>query len=125
MPIDGARTLSVLALAVLGGCAGGQPREPEPAPQTQQSLLPGTVGVVVRGEAAGLVVAAVREDTHGVRAGDVVVSYNGMAVTSAREFNRLVADSPPGSVAELELVRAGVTHRVRLPVRQLDTTPRG
>jgi S1-C subfamily serine protease len=115
----------LLVLAALGACAGTQPQHPEPAPGEQESLLPGTVGVVVRDDAAGPVVIAVRAGISAVREGDVVLSYNGIPVASGREFNRLVADSPPGSVAQLELRRAGATHRVRLPVRQLELTPRG
>jgi S1-C subfamily serine protease len=117
----------LLVLAALGACAGAgmQPQHPEPAPRAQESLLPGSIGVVVRGDAAGPVVIAVRAGIRAVREGDVVLSYNGIPVSSGREFNRLVADTRPGSVAELELRRAGATHRVRLPVRQLELTPRG
>jgi hypothetical protein len=117
----------LLVLAALGACsgAGTQPQHPEPAPREQESLLPGTVGVVVRDDAVGPVVIAVRAGISAVREGDVVLSYNGIPVASGREFNRLVADTRPGSVAELELRRAGATHRVRLPVRQLELTPRG
>lgn len=113
------RILLLAACLLAGACA------PQEATQAQDSLLPGTIGVLVRNHAGGVVVAAVRPGAEGVRAGDVVVRYNDTPVGSAREFNRLVVDSPPGSVAELELVRAGVTHRVQLPVRQLDTMPRG
>lgn len=118
----------LLVLAALGACsgAGTQPQHPEPTQRWEhESLLPGTIGVVVRDDAAGLVVIAVRAGISAVREGDIVLSYKGIPVSSGREFNRLVADTRPGSVAELELRRAGATHRVRLPVRQLELTPRG
>ena len=118
------RVPALLVLSLLGACASLD-AEPQPAPGGLERLLPGTIGIVVRGGPEGLVVVAVRDSASAVREGDLVVRYNDVPVGSAREFNRLVVDSRPGSVAELELVRAGVTHRVQLPVRQLDTTPRG
>ncbi|HEX6321217.1 MAG TPA: PDZ domain-containing protein [Burkholderiales bacterium] len=116
---------NLLLAACLLAVACASERDPQPVGAAEESMLPGTIGVVVRGEPAGLVVVAVREGTRAVREGDIVLRYNATPVASVREFNRLVADSRPGSIAELELRRAGVTHRVRLPVRQLDTTPRG
>ena len=114
---------ALLAVLLLGACASPDAEPPQPG--GLERLLPGTIGVFVHGEPEGLVVVAVRDSAGAVRKGDVVVRYNDTPVGSAREFNRLVVDSRPGSIAELELVRAGVTHRVQLPVRQLDTTPRG
>ena len=118
------RVPALLVVSLLGACASPD-AEPQPPPGGLERLLPGTIGVVVRGQPEGLVVVAVRDNASAVRKGDLVVRYNDVPVGSVREFNRLVVDSRPGSLAELELVRAGVTHRVQLPVRQLDTTPRG
>jgi serine protease Do len=81
--------------------------------------------VVVRNTPAGPVVAGVRKNVEGVREGDIVLRFNGAPVRTAREFNRYVADSRPGSTAELEVRRDGVVRRVALWVRQLDVMPRG
>ena len=108
----------VAACVLLPACAT------QVMPPPQDSPLPGTIGVLVQPSAAGVVVAAVREGIWALRKGDLVVRYEGVAVTSVREFNRLVLDSRPGSMASLELVRDGARRWVELPVRQLDTMPR-
>lgn len=112
------KTFSLAACALLAACAT------EIAPPVQDSPLPGTIGVVVQDSAAGVVVAAVRKDIWALRKGDVVLRYEGVEVTSVREFNRLVLESRPGTMASLELVRQGSRRWVELPVRQLDTMPR-
>jgi serine protease Do len=43
----------------------------------------------------------------GLRPGDVIVSFNGRPAIEQSEFARAVADAPVGSVAKLEVVRAG------------------
>lgn len=96
--------------------------------ERHESVVPGTIGVAVREENAKVVVAAVGRAgpaaQSGVRVGDVVVRYNGEEVRGARHFYRLVVDSPPGSVARLELVREGTRRFVEVPVEQLDVMPR-
>jgi len=54
----------------------------------------------------------------------VVVRFNGKAVANPRHFYQLVFDSPPGSVARLELLRDGTQHLLEVPVEQLDLLPR-
>jgi S1-C subfamily serine protease len=116
---------SLVLLLVLAACVGGH-TDPELRPHA--GLLPGSIGVAVKRDTAGVVVAAVKKDggadTAGMRAGDVVLRYNGASVSSLREFNRLVIDSPPGSTARVELLRDGKVHQVEVPVRELDTMPR-
>ena len=53
-----------------------------------------------------------------------MLTCNGEAVTIARQFKRLVVDSPPGSEVRLELLRAGTVRTLDVPVEQLDLTPR-
>jgi S1-C subfamily serine protease len=107
----------LLAVAAGAGCASA------PA---EDSLLPGTIGVAVVRQNDALVVAAVRPGSAAasrVRVGDVVRSYNGVAVASEREFNRLVLDSSPGTRARLEVARDGALHSIELPVNEIDLEP--
>jgi S1-C subfamily serine protease len=92
----------------------------------QDSVVPGTIGVSVRAERSGVVVAAVGDTAarSGMRAGDIVLRYNGEAVSSPRQFYRLVIDSPPGSTARVEVMRDGAVRTLEVPVRELDLMPR-
>jgi len=108
-------------LTAAAGCAT--------APPADDSVVPGTIGIAVAGGPRGVVVTAVRKDSPaaaaGVRVGDVVLSYNGAAVTSWRLFERLVLDSRPGSVARMELRRdTGQRFFIELPVEELTTSLR-
>ena len=116
-------------LAALAGCAqpeaAAPPVEPVPA---EDSLLPGTIGIIVRPDPSGVIVSALGPRgpaaRSGVRVGDVVVRYNGEPISSPRQFYRLMVDSRPGSVAQLLLRREGAVHTLEVPVEQLDTMPR-
>jgi len=122
----------VLAIGVLAvtGCVspdappGAQDRQPAPA----ESVVSGTIGIVVESKSAGVVVAAVGRDSPaaaaGLRVGDVVLRYNGVSVADSRQFYTLMLDSAPGSTARVELLRDGRMHRVEVPVEQVDTAPR-
>lgn len=114
-----------LCAAAAVGCA----MQAEPyAPQREESVVPGSIGVLVRRERSGVAVIAVRKDSPaaaaGLRVGDIIVRYNGEAVVDPRQFNRLVIASSPGSVARLELMRDGSPHYLEVPVEQLVTMPR-
>lgn len=113
-------------LAALAACA--QPPVPQVDALQGDSVVPGTIGVVVRDEQSRVVVAAVKQNSpaaqRGLEVGDVVVSCNGEAVASVRQFNRLVLDSAPGSLVRLQVLRAGAVRTLEVPVEQLDITPR-
>ena len=117
---------SAFFLLLLAACAP-QP-QPESAAPAVESLLPGSIGLLAARQAKGLVVTALKKDgaaaAAGVRAGDVVLRYNGAPVSNVREFNRLVLESRPGTTARVDLSRDGDLHRVEVPVRELDTMPR-
>jgi S1-C subfamily serine protease len=122
------RLPAVLAVLALAATACAQP----PAPSVMadvDSVVPGTIGVVVRSERSAVVVADVGEGSSGarsgVRVGDVVLRFNGEPVTAPRHFYRLVVDSRPGSAARLDLLRDGARLAIDVPVRELDTMPRG
>jgi S1-C subfamily serine protease len=115
----------LLVCAMAAGCvAAGRPD----APALEETLIPSTIGVIVRRVPVGLVIAAVGNDspaaTAGLRVGDLVVNYNGIPVAEVRQFNRLVLQSAAGTVARLEVVRDGATRRFDVPVEQVDTTLR-
>jgi S1-C subfamily serine protease len=118
---------SLLLCAFAASCASHEP--PSVSEPTPDSVVPGTIGVVVAPAPAGVVVAAMAADgpaaAAGMRVGDVVQRYNGVSVLDTRQFYRLVLDSAPGSRAELELLRDGSVVRIAVPVRETDTASRG
>jgi serine protease Do len=63
------------------------------------------------GEARGAEVARVEEggpaDDAGIRAGDVLLSYNGETIVGAQQVGRLVAETPVGRKVKIEYWRAG------------------
>jgi S1-C subfamily serine protease len=119
------RAAALVWIALAGGCA--TPASIPASNPASASLLPGTIGVLVRAAEAGVTVSTVAHAgaTAGVRVGDVVLRYNGIDVSSERQFYRLVLGSAPGSVAGLELLREGRVERLRVPVLSIDTAPRG
>jgi S1-C subfamily serine protease len=116
----------LLLAAALAACAQVPAQPPLPVQEPPDSVVPGTIGVLVRQESSNVVVADVARGSaaSGVRVGDVVLRYNCEAVVSPRQFYRLVVDSAPGSVARLEVVREGAVRTLEVPVRELDTMPR-
>jgi S1-C subfamily serine protease len=104
---------------LLGGCA----QAPIAQAPAGEGVVPGTIGVAVREQDKQIVVTAVSRGNP-LRVGDVILRYNGEAVTSARQFYRLVVDSRPGSRARLDIARGETTHAVEVPVVELDTVPR-
>jgi serine protease Do len=63
------------------------------------------------GEPRGVEVMRVEDggpaDEAGIRAGDVLLSYNGETITGAQQVGRLVAETPVGRKVKLEYWRAG------------------
>ena len=114
---------SVLLVAALAACAPA----PVSAPAPRESVVPGTIGVVVREVEARVVIAVVGKGSpaaqSGVRVGDVVMRFNGEAVANPRQFYRLLFDSRPGSVARLQVLRDGMPRTLEVPVVQLDLLP--
>jgi S1-C subfamily serine protease len=116
--------VGVLLVAAVAACAQAQVSAPVP----QDSIVPGTIGVVVREVESRVVIAAVGEGSpaaqSGLRVGDVVVRFNGQPVGNSRQFYRMVVDAPPGSVARLDVLRDGTPRVLEVPVEQLDLLPR-
>ncbi|WP_373089643.1 DegQ family serine endoprotease [Sneathiella sp.] len=72
----------------------------------------------------GVLVAGVPEDgpafKSGVKAGDVILNFNGEKVTEPRELSRLVADSKVGSEVTVELWRNGKKMDVKVTLGELE-----
>lgn len=117
----------VVAVASLGAQSRGafefdQGRQVEPRMRTERPnvmMLDGRgsqLGVMVsdvdaKAAASGVKVDEVNEDSPaekaGIKAGDVVVEYDGERVRSARQFTRLVQETPEGRTVAIGLLRDG------------------
>lgn len=121
------RYASVFFLLLITACAAGGGGAPPTPPQTDgyDSPLPATIGVAVATQGADVVVTAVRPDgaaaRAGVRSGDLIQRCNGEPVKSAREFERRVLESRPGSVMRLEIGRDAGSRTLELPVEEIAT----
>ncbi len=69
------------------------------------------IGVTIRDGGDGVAIGDVRAGTPaeraGFKAGDVVVSFDGEAVRSARQLQRLVEETPPGKAVSAVVTRDG------------------
>ncbi len=52
----------------------------------------------------------------GVRPGDIIVAFNGQAVTEDSQLRKLLADAPIGSTAVLDILREGRKVQLRVPI---------
>jgi serine protease Do len=126
--VGGALLATLAATALLmTSTAAAQQRDRDRAPSGAWDLAlegPGsTIGVTVRdqpGDAPGIVIDNVREGTPatraGLQAGDVIVEFDGERTRSARQFTRLVRETPPGRSVKMTVMRDGSK-------RILDVTP--
>jgi serine protease Do len=120
----------VAALAAPAVWAQGQGRVVRPGIDPFLLQAPGSeVGVSVRelrgdevsaSRSEGVFVEDVRADSPasraGLRAGDIVVEFDGERVRSVRQFTRLVRETPPGRAVKATVVRGGSR-------QTLDVTP--
>jgi serine protease Do len=90
---------SALMLAGSGSAIGVSARDIEPSERERLQVQ------------GGALVEEVRPDTPaaqaGLQASDVVVEFDGERVRSARQFSRLVQETPPGRPVEMRVVREG------------------
>lgn len=126
MSLSSCRALLLCAFAA--ACASQEPPPPSAAAPLPESVVPGTIGIVVTPASAGVIVAALAASgpaaAAGMRVGDVVQRYNGIPVVDTRQFYRLMLDSLPGSRVEVELLRDGTVLRIAVPVEEIETTSR-
>ena len=73
--------------------------------------LPAERGVICRE-----VVADAPAESAGLLADDVIIDFNGTRVESARQLQRLVAETPVGRTVTLEVIRAGETRQLEATV---------
>jgi Do/DeqQ family serine protease len=70
--------------------------------------------------AAGVLVQAMRRDAAayeaGMRPGDVIVAFNGTAITDGGQLSRLISDARIGSTAALTVVREGRRIDLKIPI---------
>ena len=118
------RYTCVFLLVLIAACASGG-GAPTPKADGYDSLIPASIGVAVTTQGGDVVVTAVRPDgpaaRAGVRAGDRIQRCNGEVVKGAREFERRVLESRPGSVMRLEIGRDAGTRTLELPVEEIAT----
>ncbi|MDX5299989.1 MAG: PDZ domain-containing protein, partial [Gammaproteobacteria bacterium] len=65
------------------------------------------------------VVAESPAENPGMKAGDVIVSYNGQAIDRTEELPPLVGRVPAGGTAELDVVREGQRQRIQVTIAEL------
>lgn len=115
----------LLVLGLIVACAGEKLDRPAQSPQPYDSPIPGTIGIAAANQGGGVVVVGVRSGSAAaqadVRAGDRIRRCNGTPVADARDFERRVLDSPPGSILELEVTRGSESRSVALPVEEILT----
>jgi S1-C subfamily serine protease len=113
---------SIVLLIFAAACAAGG-SAPAPHANGYDSVISGTIGVAVATQGEDVVVSAVRADSAaaraGMRAGDRIRRCNGEPVSSAREFERRVLESRPGTVMRLEVGRDTGTRVMELPVEEI------
>jgi Do/DeqQ family serine protease len=56
----------------------------------------------------------------GIRPGDIVISFNGTAVTDAAHLSRLIQDARIGATATLGIFREGRRLEVKVPIEQIE-----
>ncbi len=92
-----------------------------------QSVTPGIARSLGMTEPRGALVAKVAKggpaDRGGLRAGDVVLSFDGRRVATMRSLPRLVARTPIGKVVELEVLRDGKTKTLSVKLGRLKERP--
>jgi serine protease Do len=89
-----------------------------------QNLTPALAESFDIDEAKGILVAQVSEDSPaakaGLKVGDLIVRYQGKAVTDVGEFRNRVALTPPGDKVKLSIIRKGQRKTISVKIGKLD-----
>ena len=110
--------LVVMAL-VPASSAYGQPRERTDRSPMMLTGRGAEIGVrIADGQAEGVVIEEVQPDSPAEKAGlkpaDVIVEFDGEHVRSARQFGRLVQETPPGRTVKATITRDGQKRDVQI-----------
>lgn len=130
---------------VLLGTAGLVPvvtgQTPNPAPKVMKVAAAGSsfIGVMVQEidserskalklhEEAGVEVTRIEPDSPadhaGIKAGDVILQYNGQHVEGMEQFSRLVHETPAGREVKLDIVRGGAPQVIMAKIGMRHATP--
>ena len=77
------------------------------------------------GDARGVLVQAMRRDAAaygaGLRPGDVIVAFNGTAITDGGQLSRLIQDARIGSTATIAVIRDGRRLELQIPIQRSST----
>ena len=77
------------------------------------------------GDARGVLVQAMRRDAAaygaGLRPGDVIVAFNGTAITDGGQLSRLIQDARIGSTATVAVIREGRRLELQIPIQRGST----
>jgi serine protease Do len=114
--LAGAVAVAVSSVVAQAGPDGGQstPRAEQERRRPRVTMLDGRgaqIGVTVDDVSEGVRIEDVDQDSPaakaGLRVGDLVVEVDGERVRSARQFSRLIQESPDGRSVKLAVVRDG------------------
>ena len=101
--------------AVIGGTSVGVDVRDVDEADVKREKLPGTMGAVVEDVQSDSAAAKA-----GMKAGDVVVSFDGERVRSARHFERLVNETPGGRTVDASVMRDGSRVNLKVTVATVD-----
>jgi serine protease Do len=116
-PFGMAQTASRIGVVSTDGCGylGVQIRDVTPA-DVKDLNLPKETGVYIE-----RVEPETPADKAGLAEKDVVIEYSGLLVLSVRQFQRMVADTPPGRTVEITVVRQGQTLRKSAEIKERES----
>lgn len=60
-------------------------------------------------------------DKAGIKAGDVIIAFDGQAVESSRELPMLVGNSQPGTKSTLKIIRQGETREIEITLGEMSS----
>lgn len=118
--------LAVSIVTVVSSLSAQTRTQVEPRPRVDRNVMVldgrgSQLGVMVsdldaKAASGGVKIDEVNDDSPaeraGIKAGDVVVEYDGERVRSARQFTRLVQETPEGRSVPIGLMRDGKKHTV-------------
>ena len=85
-----------------------------------QEITPERAKALKVRDEAGVEITSVIHDSPaeaaGLKAGDVVISYNGQKVEGREQFSRMVRETPVGHEAKLDVVRNGATQTAMVKI---------